>query len=380
MKFLPLLWAGVWRKPARAVLMLLQIVSAFTLFGLLEGVNAGVRKNVEEAHADRLYVMSSVGGRDPLPISLLDRVRSTPGVQYVTPRVIFPGFYQKPNQNVPIVGVEADAHFAIIDEMKASKQAIEALRATRTGAIVGRLTLEKYGLKVGERVVFQSPLPRTDGSKDWAFDIVGEFEFTDRPQNSIIVLANYAYVNESRLVNRNTTDMFVVKIDDPAESGGVTLAIDNQFANSPYETHTQSEADSVMTGMQRLMDLDYMVTAIIAAVFFALLLATGALMMQSIRERTPELAVLKTLGFRDGQVMALILAEGVVLCLCAAAIGLVLAHFLMPLARMQVSQATVSGTVIGLAAVFAVFLALLGGSIPALRGLRLQVVDALAGR
>jgi putative ABC transport system permease protein len=380
MKFLPLLWAGIWRKPARAVLMLLQIVSAFTLFGLLEGVSAGVRKNVADAHADRLYVMSSVGHRDPLPISLIDRIRATPGVQYVTPRVIFGGSYQKPNQNVPIVGVEVDAHFGIIGEMKASKAAIEALKSTRAGAIVGRLTMEKYGLRIGDRVAFQSPLPRTDGSRDWTFEIVGDFEFTDRPQNSTIVLANYSYVNESRLINRDTTDMFVVQIDNPAESGSVTLAIDNQFANSPYETHTQSEADSVTTGMQRLMDLDYMVTAIVAAVFFALLFATGALMMQSIRERMPELAVLKTLGFRDGQVMGLILAEALVLCLCAAAIGLVLAHFLMPLARMQVSQATVSAGVIALAIVFAISLALLGGSLPALRGLRLQVVDALAGR
>jgi putative ABC transport system permease protein len=380
MKFVPLLWAGIWRKPARAVLMLLQIVSAFMLFGLLGGVSAGVAKNVADAHADRLYVMSSVGHRDPLPISLIERIGETPGVQHVTPRVIFGGNYRQPNQSVPIVGVEVDAHFAIVEEMRASQEAIDALKSTRTGAIVGVRTMEKYGFRVGERVVFQSPLPRSDGSRDWAFDIVGTFEFTDRPQSSTIVLANYAYVNDSRLVNRDTTDMFVVKIDNPAESGSVTLAIDNAFANSPYETHTQSEADTVTTGMQRLMDLDYMVTAIIGAVFFALLFATGALMMQSIRERMPELAVLKTLGFADAQVMTLILAEAVVLCLCAAGVGLVLAQLLMPLARIQISQATVSGHVVMLAVLFAISLALLGGSIPAFRGLRLQVVDALAGR
>ncbi len=240
--------------------------------------------------------------------------------------------------------------------------------------------MQKYGWKIGDRVVLQSPLPKTDGSRDWAFDIVGVFDIPVRPQDASFIITNYEYVNEARLINRDTADIIAVRIDDPAQAGTIALAIDNVFANSAHETRTQSEADLLTAQLQRVADLDYIVTAIIGAVFFTLLFATGALMMQSIRERVPELAVMKTLGFSDGRVMALILSEAVVLCVSAAAIGLAIATLLQPFARRQFSIATMPTVVIVSGVAFAVLLALLGGSMPAWRGLKLQVVDALAGR
>jgi putative ABC transport system permease protein len=380
MKFLPLLWAGIWRKPARAMLMLLQIVSAFTLFGLLEGVNSSVKKVIADAHGDRLYVGSSVSLRDPLPISMMERIRAVPGVRHVTPRVILGGTYQQANQPLFVVGLDIAEHFAVLEEMIVSKEAIAAAKARRSGVLVGRLTMEKYGLKIGDRLVLQSPLPRRDGSRRWEFDIVGTFDITVRPREATLVFANYEYLDESRLINRGTSDMYVVKIDDAGDSGTVGLAIDNLFANSPHETRTQSEADLATAQIQRVADLDYIVTGIIAAVFFALLFATGAMMMQSVRERVPELAVLKTLGFSDARVMGLLLTEAVVFCVSSAVVGLLAAKLLMPLARSVTSQAALSSTVVTAGLAFAVMLALLGGSLPAWRGMRLQVVDALAGR
>lgn len=380
MKFLPLLWAGIWRKPGRAVLMALQVVSAFTLFGLLQGLSSSVEQFIDNTHRDRLYVNSSVGDGDPLPVTMKARIQKIPGVRLVNERAMFMGAYQQPNQPMLVMATDPEIFLQVLDEFRASTEAVAALKARRPAAIVGRFAMQKYGWKIGDRVVLQSPLPKTDGSRDWAFDIVGVFDIPVRPQDASFIITNYEYVNEARLINRDTADIIAVRIDDPAQAGTIALAIDNVFANSAHETRTQSEADLLTAQLQRVADLDYIVTAIIGAVFFTSLFATGALMMQSIRERVPELAVMKTLGFSDGRVMALILSEAVVLCVSAAAIGLAIATLLQPFARRQFSIATMPTVVIVSGVAFAVLLALLGGSMPAWRGLKLQVVDALAGR
>jgi putative ABC transport system permease protein len=379
-KYLPLVWAGIWRKRGRAVLMLLQIVSAFMLFGLLEGFNSGIKQAIAKTHGDRLYVGSSVSLGEPLPVGLLGRIRSTPGVMFATPRSGLPGTYQQPDQQVSVIAADVGPLFAIYDEFSTSKEAIDALAGNRTGVLVGSVTMKKYSWKVGDRVVLQSPVPKVDGSRDWAFDIVGAYDTLDDPANATQLICNFAYLNEARFTGRDTVQLFVAKIDSPASAGAIGLAIDNAFANSDHETRTQSEADLLASQIQRIGDLNYLARAIIAAVFFALLFATGALMMQSIRERMPELAVLKTVGFSDRLVMGLILAEAITFCLFAAGIGLGLASVLLPMARQFIGIAAMPGIVVATGLGFAVLLALIGSSVPAWRGLRLQVADALAGR
>lgn len=380
LKYLPLIWAGIWRKRGRAVLMLLQIASAFALFGLLEGVNTGIKQAIAQLHRDRLYIGSSVSLGDPLPISLLARIRATPGVALVTPRQGLPGTYQQPDQQVGVIAIEPRAFFEIHDEYAVAQDAIAALAGNRTGTLVGRDSMERFGWEVGDRVVLQSPVPRNDGSREWAFDIVGSYDMADEADEANALIANFAYVDEARFANRDTVQVFVAKIDDPESAAAVGLAIDNAFANSDHETRTQSEADLAASQIQRIADLDFLARAIIAAVFFALLFATGALMMQSIRERMPELAVLKTVGYSDRLVMGIILAEAVVFCLFAAGAGLAIASFVLPMARNFIGLAGVPLVVVAAGLVLALALALIGSSVPAWRGLRLQVADALAGR
>jgi putative ABC transport system permease protein len=379
-KFLPLVWAGIWRKRGRTVLMLLQIASAFALFGLLEGVNAGIKQAIAQTHRDRLYIGGSVQLGDPLPIALLGRIRATPGVAFATPRQGLPGTYQQPDQGVGVIAADPGAFFAIYDEFSAPREAVAALENNRTGVLVGKVTMERFGWKVGDRVVLQSPVPRADGSREWTFDVVGSFDRTDDAANATGLIANFAYVDEARFTNRDTAQVFVAKIDNPADAATIGLAIDNAFANSDHETRTQSEADTLASQIQRIGDLNWLARAIIAAVFFAMLFATGALMMQSIRERTPELAVLKTVGFSDRLVMGLIIAESVVFCLFAAGLGLAIAAFVLPMARNFIGIAGMPLVVAASGLTFALILALIGSSVPAWRGLRLQVADALAGR
>ena len=381
MKYLPLVWAGIWRKRSRAVLMLLQLATAFLLFGLLQGLSSGIKQVIAQAHANRLYVASSVSIGDPLPISMLGRVQAIPGVRYVTPRSGVPGVYQKPGQGVPVISADADTYFKIYDEIQVSPEHIEALKNARTGVIAGKAVMEKYGWKIGDRVTLMSPQPKRDGSRNWVWDIVGTYDVDQQVTNSASALiANYAYVNESRSTNRDRVDMYVVTIADAAQSGNIGLAIDNLFANSQNETQTQSEGDLLAAQIQQTADLDYIVTGIIGAVFFAMLFATGALMMQAIRERVPELAVLKSMGFSDQHIMLLILAEALIACVFAAAIGLGIAASLLPLARSQIGIASMPIIVVLAGAGFAVALALIGGSVPAWRGLRLQIATALAER
>jgi putative ABC transport system permease protein len=378
-KYLPLIWAGIWRKRGRAVLLLLQIVSAFTLFGLLQGLNSGIKEAIAKTHGDRLYIGSSVSMGDPLPLGLLARIQSIPGVRYVSARINLPGTYQKPTEGVLVVGVDPTPFFNIYDEWIVAPAQVEALKNNRTGLIVGAALAKRYGWKVGDRIALQSPVVRTDGALAWTFDIAGVFDIPDGPA-ATFTIGNQSYLNEARLANRDRAELFVAKVDSAANAPTVALAIDNAFANSDHETRTQSEADIATTQIQRIADLDFIVRGIIGAVFFALLLATGALMMQSIRERVAELAVLKTVGFSDRLVMVLILVESATFCVFSASIGLAIAAMALPMARQQIGIAGVPPMVLIAGIAFALLLALLGGLAPAWRGLRLRVADALADR
>jgi putative ABC transport system permease protein len=379
-KFLPLVWAGILRKRGRSILILLQVIIAFTLFGVLQGLNAGVKHAVAATHADRLYVSSRLRFGVPLPIAVMAPIQSTPGVIGTAYRYQFGGTYQQATQNVAVLATDVDSFLAMYPEVRADPSRVRQMKQIQDGAIVGSETMRKYGWKLGQRVTLQSPLQRKDGTGNWTFDILGTYENAEEPDSAILILANYRYVNESLPSGRDTILFATARIADPARAQAVEQAIDSHFTNSPNETLTQSEHELAESQVASAGDLGAVVQRITAATFFVLLFATGALMMQSIRERTPELAVLKTLGFSDRVVMLLILAETAVLCIGGAAIGLWIASRILPLARSLIGLGSVPGIVVAAGFGCAALLALAGGAIPAWRGLRLRVVDALANR
>ncbi|HTX23465.1 MAG TPA: ABC transporter permease [Steroidobacteraceae bacterium] len=387
MKFIPLVWAGLWRKRSRSILILLQVIVAFALFGVLQGLAGAVNHAIAATHADRLYVGSKLDLGDPIPIAIVEWLRTVPAVVRVAPRFQFGASYQRPEQGVPICATDVDSYFSIYPEDKVDPAQLRTMRQIQDGAIVGIGTMHKYGWKVGQRVTLQSSpqeLQRKDGTNDWTFDIVGTWVDSedDSEDNSQLLLTHYRYVNESLPAGpgRDTMNLAVLRIADPARATQVEQTIDAQYANSSNETLTQSEHELVQSEVANFGDIDTVANRIVGATFFVLLFATGALMMQSIRERTPELAVLKTVGFSDRRVMALILAETLVLCLVGAAIGLWLGVRLLPVAREQIGTVSVPPVVFAIGIGCAVVLALAGGAMSAWRGLRLRVVDALANR
>jgi putative ABC transport system permease protein len=380
MKFLPLIWAGIWRKPGRAVLTLLSVVNAFLLFGVLQGFASGLNHAVAETHADVLLSLSRIS-TEPLPVGQIAQIRMVQGVRAATPMVPFISTYRTPTSIVPADAVDASQILAVDPGLTIPPSMIAALQRDRTGAIVSRLLASRFGWKVGDRVPLRAlTVTNRDGSPTWPVDIVGIFSSSGGTLFKNAMLINFDYVDQGRTSGAGTAPVFIVRINDPNQAGPVSAAIDKLFVNSAHETKTATVRQIAQNNLKQIGDIGLVINAIVAAVFFALLFSVGALMMQSVRERTPELAVLKTLGFTDGGLMALILAESLTFCLVSAAIGLGIAAMLFPVARQLIGFNIQAGPLMLLGFALAVALALISGLPPAIRAMRLQVVDALAGR
>lgn len=384
MKYLPLIWAGLWRKRLRTVLTLLSLVVAFLQFGLLEGVNGLFDSAVGRTQLNRLLVVSRGGFTEPLPISHLPRVEGVPGVSGATFLVQAVYFYQNPRNVVAAVATEPTHFFAIYPEFVASPDAIDALLRTRDGAIVGRDAAERYGWKVGDRIPllqsgvggFMSPVAGLGSHAEYT--MVGTFiHAKDRSQERSMIV-NYAFLDEARTAGKGTVMVIAAAIADPTQSADIARAIDARFANSPNETRTQSEKEFALSTLSQLGNINLMVNAIVGATLFAALFLTGNVMMQSGRERIAEFAVLKTLGFSDGAVVAIVLTEAILLCGTAAAIGLAGAAALYPLMASAIGATlSLAPWVVGWGAVGAVLLALISGVPPAFATWRLPIATAL---
>ena len=220
---------------------------------------------------------------------------------------------------------------------------------------------------------------KPDGTSDWNFDIVGIYHCpTDRQQESAFFF-NYKYFDEGRSFGKGQVGWYIIQVKDPSQSAQVAAAVDKLFANSPDETKTETEKEFQQAFLKQIGDINRIVNYILFAVFFALLFATGSTMMQSVRERVPELAVLKTLGFSDTSVLTLVLCESLLLCVLAALLGLGLASLLFPGLKDVIGLVSIPTPVIVEGIIGAVVLALVVGLIPAWKANRLDIVEALRG-
>jgi len=382
MKYFPFLWATLWRKKTRTIFTLLSIVVAFLLFGMLQGVNAAFQQGVSNANVNRLVVTSRISLTEALPVSQKQQIEAIPGINGVAGANWFGAYYQDPKNFVFATPVEIDDYLKVVPEVKIAPEQIDALRQNRSGIIVGIDLMQKYGWKIGDRIPLHSTIwvNKYDGSSDWAFDIVGTYTFEgDASQNSG-ALFNHALFDEARSFGTGTVGWWLVSVDDPNQSAQIAAQIDKLFENSRDETKSQSEKEFAQSFLKQFGDINFIVKAILGAVFFTLLFLTGNTMMQSVRERIPELAVLKTLGFTDAKVTTLVLAESVLLCVIAAVLGLALAALLFPALKNVIGVVHLPTSVMLSGVGIALLLALATGGLPALRAQRLVIVDALAGR
>jgi putative ABC transport system permease protein len=377
MKYLPLVWAGLWRKRLRTIFTLLSIVVAFVLFGILQGVDASLSHMLNEMRLDRLLTFSRFGG--PMPMADLDRIERVPGVKLIAPNSFLFGYYQDPKTLFNLLMLDERSFAAYPEFDFITKPQVDELMRTRTGIIISKKRAEQFGWKVGDRIQLHLQYTGTQPMTVWTFDVLSITDDVDFNPNGYI-LGNYIYLDETRTTDKGTVARFVTRIDDPAHAAAVIRAIDDQFANSATPTRTVSERTSAQAQLNASVNTTFFVKAVVGAAFFTLLLLTANTMAQSLRERTSEFAVLKTLGFSDGGVLAIVLAESAVICALGAAIGLALAKLLMPLAEKTIGIASIPPIVLAEGALAAVLVALASGLAPALRARRLSIVDALAGR
>ena len=387
MKYLHLVWAALLRRKSRTMFTLLSVLAAFLLFGLLDSAHSAfdaASHNV--AGVNRLVTVSKVSFTLSLPKSLYERIQAVPGVAEVTYANWFGGIYQDPKNFFANEAV-APNFLSLYPEWRLSDAEPKAFRETRTGAVVGASLAKQFHWQLGDKIPLQATIfPQKNGSNTWTFDLVGIYHVSDPKlvAQENILFFNWDYFDEARQFGNGNIGWYITRLRDPAQANRVAQAIDALSFDSDHETKSQSEQAFNVAFISQLADIGLIVGAIMGAVFFTLILLTGNTMAQAVRERIPELAVLKTIGFSNHSVLSLVLAEAAVLLLMGAVVGLVLAGFVVSAVRLKFGTSIpldpVGGSIWlqGLALALVVGLAV--GALPALRGMRLRIVDALAGR
>lgn len=382
MKHLWLLWSNLKRRKLRTGFTIAAIAIAFLLFGLLIATRNAFLAGVEIAGQDRLVVQHKVSFIMSMPIAYLQRIAAVPGVSAVTHASWMGGTYQDPKNVIGTFPCDPQTYLAVYPEIVIPDDQKQAWFQNRRGAAVGKTLAERYGWKVGDVIPIRSNIYRKkDGGDTWELEVSAIYDVSQQGIDRNSILLNYDYFNESLAYGRDMAGWFVVRVADPARAADIARAIDAEFENSPTETKTATEKAFAQSFAQQVGDIGSIVTSVLGAVFFSMLLVTGMTMAQSVRERTRELAVMKTVGFSNGHVTGLVLAESLLLALIGAAIGLGLAYAFVNGAGGMVRRyldafnLTPDSLLTGLA--FALALGLLAGALPAAQALRLRIVDAL---
>ena len=381
MKFWPLIWSALRRKRVRTFFTLLSILIAFLLYGYLAAVNMAFRLGVDVTGADRLVLRHKVSFSILLPESYLGRIEATPGVVEATHASWFGGIYQEPKNFFPQMAVEPEGYLALYPEFLLPEEQKQAWLADRTAAIVGRNTAERFGWKIGDRIPIQATVWRkADGSSAWEFNLVGIYDGAEDATDTTQFLFHYDYFDEARMFAKGQVGWYIIRVNDPAHADDIAQRIDTQFANSFYETKTSTEKAFIQGFAKQIGNIGAIIGGILTAVFFTILLVTGNTMMQSVRERTAELAVLKTVGFSNRLVLGLVLAESLTLAAVGGVLGLTLAWWAigrgdptggaLPIFFLPPQDVLLGGG-------FIVALGLLTGLLPAVQAMRLRVVDAV---
>jgi putative ABC transport system permease protein len=386
MKYFHLIWAALFRRKARTILTLISIIAAFLLFGLLDAVRVSFAQIGQSANgAERLQTGAKLSFIQPLPQSLGAQIAAVDGVKDVAYANWFGGAYQDPHNQIFTFAVSPN-YLDVYPEVEVDPEQHKAFEANLNGILVGDLLIKKYGWKIGDKLPLQSQIfPNKDGTKNWNFDITGVMHSKDgKAFQSQMIIMHWKNFDDSTPYNRGMAGWYISRVADVNQADRVAKAIDAISTNSDHETKTQTEQAATANWLKQTVNISLIVTSIMSAVFFTLLLLTGNTMMQAVRERTSELAVLKTIGFSSNSVLGMVLAESVLLLLLGGIIGLALVSILTPIVSAGsggvLNLPHVGGRSWSLGLALALVIGLVIGALPAMRAMRLNIVDALAGR
>lgn len=377
MKFLPLLWANLWRRKVRTTLTIGSFLVALFLFGLLVTIRTAFNAGIEVAGADRLVAINKVSIIQPLPIAYRERILRVPGVKEATYASWFGGVYQDPKNFFAQFAVDPATWRAMYPEYLLTDEEWAAFASNRTACVAGEFTAKRFGWKVGDRI----PIRGVFFEGTWEFDLVGIYRGARKQDDTSMFWFRTDYLHERGPDwNKGNVGWYVVRMEPGADGTAVSKAIDETFANSSYETRTQSEQFFMASWVKQMGNIEFLMGAIGGVVFFTLLLVAGNSMAMSVRERTGELAVLKAIGYGDRFVLGLVLGETLIIAGLGGALGLA------AIKAFTVFGGDPTGGLfpvfyfppLGLAAGVGVILlvGLAAGLLPALSAMRLQVVQA----
>jgi len=379
MKFLPLLWSSLWRKKIRTIFTLLSVFVAFLLFGLLMTIRGAFSFGVDIAGLDRLVLIHKVSLIMPLPVSYKERLAATEGVSLVSHQSWFGGVYQDPSNFFAQMVVEPEPFMKIYPEFRIPPDQVKAWLADRQGAIVGVDLAKRFGWKIGDRIPITGTIWQPKQGQVWEFNIVGMYD-GDQGVDKTQFFFRYDYLDENRRQGEGLVGWYVVKIADPSQAQQMGAKFDAMFANSSAETKTTTEKGFVEGFAKQVGDIGAIMIAILVAVLFTMLLVAANTMAQSVRERTSEMGVLKTLGFSNTAVLTLILSESVLIAVIGGSLGLGAAWLIV-----QQGDPT-NGMLpifvlpprdVAIGAVMVVALGLIAGALPAFNAMNLKITDAL---
>jgi putative ABC transport system permease protein len=379
MKFLPLVWRNVWRRKLRTTFTLLSIFIAFLLFGVLMTIRNSFAFGVEIAGLDRLVLINKISLIMPLPFSYQARLQSVPGVELATHQSWFGGIYQDPANFFANIAVEPEPFLQVYEEFQIPLEQVKAWQNDRQGAIIGRDLAERFGWKIGDRIPLQGTIYQPKTGDVWEFNVSGIYDGPDGVDKTQFFF-RYDYLDENRTFGDGTVGWYVVKIADGSRAVEMGRTFDGMFENSSAETKTTTEKGFVEGFAKQIGDIGSIMVAVSSVVLFMFGLVAASTMAQSVRERTSELAVLKTLGFTGPGILALVLLESLFIACLGGGLGLGLAWLI-------VQQGDPTG---GMLAIFIlptrdvwlgvglmVAMGVLAGTMPAVAAMQLKITDAL---
>jgi len=382
MKYLPLIWKSLWRRKVRTIFTLAAIFVAFVLFGILMAIRTAFSFGIDVAGIDRLVLIHKVSLIMPLPVSYQARIASVQGVESVTHNSWFGGIYQNPQNFFAQIALEPEPYFAIYPEFKVPPDQMKAFLADRQGAVVGRDLATRFNWKIGDRIPIQATIwqPKSGTNGTWEFNLVGIYD-GDRGVDKTNFFFRYDYLDENRTVLQGSVGWYIVKVADPARSSELAAKFDDMFANSDAETKTTTEKGFVDGFAKQIGNIGLIMMLIVAVVLFMLLLVVANIMSHAVRERTSELAVLKTLGFSNIAVLSLVLIEALCIAVLGGTLGLLVSwgavQIMAPVVSAFMPAFFIPTSALGVGAALMVVLGLASGAVPAVGAMQLKITDAL---
>jgi putative ABC transport system permease protein len=376
MRFLRLITANLWRNRRRTILTLLSITLALFLFGALRSVVTTLDKAATIGSEARVISRNAISLVFPLPMSYREKLQAIPGVRSVSWQNWFGGVYIDERNFFPQFGIDADSFFPMYPEYTIPPDQLQAFKQERTAVIVGPKLVRRYGWKVGQDVTLKG----TIYPGEWKFTVRGVYEVSDPSFGEDVFYFHYDYLDEGT-GRQAQPGVFVLELADPSAAATVCRAVDQYFVNSTTATKTETERAFQAGFVGMWGNINFLLTAIGTAVFFAILLVAANTMMMAARERTREVAVLKTLGYPERILFGMVIGEALLISTLGGLIGILGAKTLFGVTKFDANGMlpgfTVTWATVLVAVTLSIGIGLLSGLIPALQAARLPVVTAL---